>query len=48
MIGTCNMNLDRWYYDSITRTCQRFKYGGNNHHIIEIEKQIFDLESICI
>jgi hypothetical protein len=28
MLGSCNLGLDRWYFDSNTRTCQRFKYNG--------------------
>ncbi len=28
MIGSCGMNLNRWFFDSASRTCQPFKFGG--------------------
>jgi hypothetical protein len=28
--GPCRATLPRYHYDSVSQTCQEFKYGGNN------------------
>ncbi len=37
MIGTCNQDLDKWFFDGSSRTCQRFKYGGCDANLNNFE-----------
>lgn len=30
IFGNCNEGLERWFFESNSRTCQLFKYGGCN------------------
>ena len=40
-VGPCTQYIKRWYYNSITRDCEEFTYGGcvGNHNNFESRMQ---------
>ena len=46
MTGTCNQEIEKWYFDTNSRTCKRFKFSGcnGNHNNFHSREQC---ESNC-